>query len=136
MIKLDRWESQLVWYSKGWLGGYTRDNELPSVELDDALRFFMGRKAGMRAEYISLRLVAGYLYDLVEKCHCLEKTVPFSFVEAIAPQARYYSDLSYNNNKGFYSKVCTVSLDKYLSNLVAEDMDLQPFEPELFLWKE
>ena len=140
MIKLDRWESQFVWLSKGWLNSYFEENELEYAEDIDALKNLWGERCGMYAKHVDIVFIAKSLYETVVKCGCFNNRSAFTFIEDMAILDKYSRLEVYKDNTGYLKRVCWVALQKYLSTLQifangTHDtlIELQPFEPELFL---
>jgi len=158
MIKLNKWESQLVYLSKGHLGKYI--NDIRGVEnsfsmfpddfnLKDVLQNLWGERCGLYPEHVELYFVAEKIYDTVEKCDCFKKMgnhSPFSFIAEMMPQYKYDNrEINYTDNKSYIERICKVGLKSFLSPLQIYEIDLvekitlidlQPFEPELFLTEE
>lgn len=137
MIYLDKWESQLVWLSKGWVNEKKTDEE--AIPLEEALKNLWGRRCGMYSRHVDIRHIASSLIELVQK------TTPnlnlVSFVGNMAP-VQYFDNPKYTDNKGYNLRVCWVCLYNYLSTLQILDkdaygnsitlVDMQPLDLDLF----
>lgn len=110
MIKLDRWESQLVWLSKGWV---TIDADGNDILVKDALKNLWAHRSGLNPEHVEMRFVATALVELVQKV-IPNFRLP-DFLNDIAP-VQYWAT-KYTDNKGYQERVCWVCLYQYLSNL-------------------
>lgn len=133
MIKLDKWESQLVWMSKGWT-----DKKEPFEKL---LQNLWGNRSGTYSSQVYIGHVASTLVKLVQKVEPNFDLV--SFLEKLSPDHLYYS-VKYKTNDEFQSRVCWVCLYQYLSILKIREtkdkdeyaevlIEVQPLELDLFM---
>ena len=133
MIKLDKWESQLIWLSKFWFKYEEED-----LTLNEALKNLWGERCGMYARHVDLDYVSGALLKLVQKV--IPNFNLNDFITNMAPQQ--YGETKYTDNKTYSERICWVCLYNYLSILQVRDSNregesielvkLMPFEPKLF----
>lgn len=134
-IILDRWESQLIWYAKGWL-------EDKDISTEDALKHLWGNRCALLSKHVEIRFIAKALIKLIIKLNLFDNLdyAISSLLEGCSPQSMYSRDIDYTENKGYYVKICWVCLFNFISTCKVYDganqtdprFILLPFEPELF----
>lgn len=137
MIKLDKWESHLIWLGKGWVDKKSLDLE-EETNLEELLKILWGKRCGMYAEHVDVGFVAKALVELVKKV-----TPNFDFVTFLGNMApAQYWAIKYTNNKEYNLRICWVCLYNYLSILQTNDIidgekiaivELQPLDLDLFI---
>ena len=134
-VILDRWESQLVWYAKGW--------SKEKISMEDALKHLWGNRCGLKTEHVNISYLVRPLLKLLIKLNVFDNldNALSTFIEDTGPQQKYSNGILYTDNQGYYSRICWVCLYEFLSIIQVYDGPEQtdprfimlPFEPNLFI---
>jgi len=140
-IELDRWESQLIWYAKGWL----EDDEKNPIDItmEKALKNLWGNRCGLLSEHVHISYVARPLLKLLIKLNLFSNLdhALSEMIEGMDPQNKWSRDPNYTDSDSYYLRICWVCLYTFLSNIQVYNSTDQtdprfimlPFEPHLFM---
>ncbi len=129
MIKLDKWDSQLAWLSKGWF-------EEKDIPLEEAIRNLWSNRSGIYKKFVELGYVANHLFDLLFKLNLMGEHSRGRFLAEMSPVNQYTGNLNYSNKSEYVMRIIWVCLYSFISTIQVKEGDeilieMLPFEPEL-----
>ena len=135
-IVLDKWDSQLVWLSKGWL------KNPKDLQFEQLIKNLWSNRCGFYTEFVEIGYVASHTFSLLFKLGLFDDydRMAGKLLSDLAPVSMFEvrKEPRYKDNAGFALYTIWVCLYNNLSTLqICEDgkdlIILQEFEPDFLL---